>query len=416
MKASILTIGDEILYGDTIDTNSAFIGQHLSEIGLAIDNIISVSDTETGILHGLSIAEKSDVVIITGGLGPTKDDITTHTLSRYFDVDLKKNARIYKKLKAYYLSRDRAFGEQQARMAYIPGNATLLENKIGTAAGMWFYEHNTIFVSLPGVPYEMKEILTLEVIPRLRKALDLPIIKHRYFNTAAKGETQLAALIEDIELKLPDALALAYLPSIGKVNIRLTGKGERKDVVEDLLTQFGNEIRDRLGKYIYAEGDLSHEEALGQLLIDRGKTVSTAESCTGGTIASKITRNSGSSQYYLGSVVSYSNEAKTGLLGVAEETIKWYGAVSEQTAREMIAGALSKFNSDYAIAVTGIAGPTGGSEEKPVGTVWIAVGNTTEVVAKKFNFVADRSRTIEVTSVMAVEMLRRFILSTLNFK
>jgi len=370
MKAVILTIGDEILIGDTVDTNSAWIGSQLNSIGVDVRKTISVGDRKNEIVTGLNEGlESGDLVLITGGLGPTKDDITKKTIADYFQVGFKRVPSIENKLRAYYESRKREFLPIHAAMADIPENAIVLNNRIGTAPGMWFEFQGKVIISMPGVPYEMKAIVTDEVIPRLKSSFELPVIRHRYFLAAGKGETFLAGKIADIEESLPLGFSLAYLPGMGKVKVRLK---------------------------------------------KTKKTLGTAESCTGGNVAHHITSFSGSSSYYNGSIVSYSNELKQKLLGVQETTLKEHGAVSERTVREMVTGARERLGVDYAIATSGIAGPSGGSDEKPVGTVWIAVGNKEHTVAKRFNFAKDRKINIELSAIVALEMLRRFMLGTLT--
>jgi len=415
MKAVILTIGDEILIGDTVDTNSAWIGSQLNSIGVDVRKTISVGDRKNEIVTGLNEGlESGDLVLITGGLGPTKDDITKKTIADYFQVGFKRVPSIENKLRAYYESRKREFLPIHAAMADIPENAIVLNNRIGTAPGMWFEFQGKVIISMPGVPYEMKAIVTDEVIPRLKSSFELPVIRHRYFLAAGKGETFLAGKIADIEESLPLGFSLAYLPGMGKVKVRLTGRGFEETSVQSSLKTIGDQIKVRLEKYIYGEDGAELVLVVGNLLKKTKKTLGTAESCTGGNVAHHITSFSGSSSYYNGSIVSYSNELKQKLLGVQETTLKEHGAVSERTVREMVTGARERLGVDYAIATSGIAGPSGGSDEKPVGTVWIAVGNKEHTVAKRFNFAKDRKINIELSAIVALEMLRRFMLGTLT--
>ncbi len=415
MKAVILTIGDEILLGDTIDTNSAWIGSELSTIGIDVRKTISVGDHRLEIRKGLDDAfDSGDLILVTGGLGPTKDDITKKTIAEYFDVGFKHIPELEQKLRQYYKRRNRKFLSMHAEMAQIPENAIALENALGTAAGMWFEYQGKVMVSMPGVPYEMKSIMTNEVFPRLMKQFQLPVILHRYFLTAGKGETVLASKIEDIEEGLPSGFSIAYLPGKGRVKVRLSGRGESAQEVALGLQKIGDQIQSRLAKYTYGGEGAEHVLAIADLMKERGLTLGTAESCTGGNVAHHITSFSGSSAYFQGGIVSYSNALKMKLLNVNAATLDNHGAVSEQTVREMVAGARNTLGVDYAIATSGVAGPTGGSDEKPVGTVWIAVGNAEETVAKKFTFVKDRTINIELSSVVALEMLRRMMLGTLK--
>ncbi|MBX2845429.1 MAG: CinA family nicotinamide mononucleotide deamidase-related protein [Saprospiraceae bacterium] len=417
MRAAILTIGEEILIGDTIDTNSAWMGRQLNLLGIDVRKVISVGDHAHEIEQSLNEAKAiADLILITGGLGPTKDDVTKKTLADYFGMQLVQNAALEADLRAYFERRKRKFLPMHAAMASLPEGALLLNNPLGTAPGMWFESADKIVISMPGVPYEMKAIMTEQVLPKLKREFSLPVIEHKYFYTAGRGESQLADKIADIEAGLPDGYSIAYLPGKGKVKVRLTGRGNDLLVVRSELERIGGAIFERLAKYTYSQEVGEHVSAIAEMMSAKGFTLGTAESCTGGNIARQITALSGSSRYYNGSIVAYSNDVKMKLLDVNASTLEEHGAVSEQTVREMVKGTLKHLAVDYAIATSGVAGPTGGSPEKPVGTVWIAVGNSAHTVAKKFTFAKDRGINIELSSVVGLEMLRRMLLGTLNLK
>lgn len=413
MKASILTIGDEVLYGQTINTNAAWMGEQLAQIGVRAYEVLTVSDDEAHIIKGLNqVKETADLILITGGLGPTKDDVTKTALCKFFNVGLKPNPVILQALEEFFSKRGLPMLDNNRHQADLPENCLALRNVKGTAWGMWFQDWGKVFVSMPGVPYEMKQIMTDEVLPRVKETFQLPAIIHKSILTAAIPESFLSEKLEPFEAQLPADIKLAYLPSAGKVRLRLTGAGYDKAVLEQRINEEAEKIKAIAGKYIYGyDGDL-FEAAAGKILKRLGKTMSTAESCTGGYIAHLITSVPGSSDYFKGSVISYHNEVKQNILGVREATLKSFGAVSEQTVIEMLRGVTVELNTDYGIAVSGIAGPGGGTPEKPVGTVWVAVGSAENYKTKMFSFPGSREQNIEWTSVVALEMLRKYLLET----
>ncbi|MBS1920837.1 MAG: competence/damage-inducible protein A [Bacteroidetes bacterium] len=419
VNASIITIGDELLIGQTIDSNSAFIGKELNKIGIWVRHRVAVGDDWNEIWHVLDEeSEKSDVIIITGGLGPTADDITKPLLCKYFSGKLVMNEQVLQHIKYLFekvFHRTGPLAERNIKQAEVPDTCTVLHNPRGTAPGMKFEKNNKIFFSLPGVPYEMKGLMIEEVIPVLKEHLTLPAIIHKTFFTVGQGESVIADKIKNWEESLPENIKLAYLPAFGMVKLRLTAKGDDTIDLENQLAPYINTLREFVKDYLVAEEDLPLEVVIGKILKEKNKTMATAESCTGGYIAHLITSVPGSSQYYKGSVVSYANEVKENILGVNHETLRSVGAVSKETVLEMVKGVIEKLNVDYAVATSGIMGPDGGSTEKPVGTVWIAVGHKTKTIAKQFHFRFERERNIEQTATTALNVLRKFILTSESF-
>jgi nicotinamide-nucleotide amidase len=411
VNASIITIGDELLIGQTIDTNSAFIASELNKIGIWVKRRVAIGDRRDEILKALSgQSEDCGVVIITGGLGPTADDITKPVLCEYFGSELVVNEDALQNVKNIFNRLNKPLLETNMKQAEVPGNCRVLQNHRGTAPGMWFEKEGVVYVSLPGVPHEMKGLMETGVLPALKEQLQLPSIVHRTMLVAGKGESEIAEMIKDFETNLPQHIKLAYLPAYGMVRLRLTGKaGEEEPLTTEVESLF-SELKSKVKEWMVAGEDISLQQAVSRLLVKKGKTLSTAESCTGGYIAHLITSLSGSSALYLGGVVSYDNEVKKGMLGVKPETLDKYGAVSEETVTEMAKGALETMKTDYALATSGIMGPGGGSEEKPVGTVWIAVASKEKVEARKFSFRFERSRNIELTANNALNLLRKFVL------
>lgn len=420
INASIITIGDELLIGQTIDTNSAFIAQELNKIGVWVRHRVAVGDVYDDIWKAFDDeSERSDIIIITGGLGPTADDITKPLLCKYFGGKMIVNEDVLSHVKYLFEKVYRRPGgmlERNLKQAEVPDVCTVLHNARGTAPGMMFCPpaggfREAVFFSLPGVPHEMKGLMVDEVIPRLKKKFYLPAIVHRTLLTAGIGESMLAELINDFEISLPEVIKLAYLPNYGMVKLRLTAHGDKQEEVEELIQPYFEELQKLTKEYLVTNEDEGLEVVIGKLLKAKNKTMGTAESCTGGYIAHLVTSVLGSSAYFKGTVVSYANEIKEEVLGVKKETLLSVGAVSEETAVEMVNGALKILNTDYAIAVTGIMGPDGGSEEKPVGTVWIAIGNKTKTETHKLNLRFDRQRNISLTAVNALNLLRKFILT-----
>ena len=397
MNAEIITIGDEILIGQIVDTNSQFIGQELNKIGVSVYQITSIQDDRQHILNALKEAqERVDIVILTGGLGPTKDDITKKTIAEYFnDHQLIEYPEVIEQIKEMFIKVNHPFNEVQRYQAQLPSKATLLKNVFGTAPGMWFYENETVFVSLPGVPYEMKGLITNEVLPKIQQQFKLPFILHKTIMTYGQGESMIAERIEDFENNLPPYIKLAYLPSFGKVRLRLSAKGAHKEILEKELNDKVAEIYQLIPEIITGlDDDSSLEKKVGALLKRNNETISTAESLTGGQIAANLVSVAGSSDYYKGSFVTYSAETKINLLGVSAETIDKYSVVSEEVALEMARGVKAKLQTNYAIAVTGNAGPGSDNTDKSVGIVYIAfISDTTELV-QEFDFGQPREKVI----------------------
>jgi nicotinamide-nucleotide amidase len=410
--ASIITIGDELLIGQVIDTNSAWMAQELNKAGILVRSRIAVGDIKDDIWEALDEAsEKSSLVLITGGLGPTADDITKPLLCDYFKGKMVLHEPTLQHVQALF-SRvfKRTLTDRNRKQAEVPDVCTVLRNDVGTAPGMLFRKGNTLFISMPGVPHEMKWIMEHQVIPQLHSWFQTGCIEHRTLLTAGIGESYLADMITDIEKALPPHIKLAYLPSYGMVRLRLTAIDSNQKELQETIDHHFRLLVAAVKEYLVIDDDIPMELVVGNLLKERGKTLATAESCTGGYIAHKLTSHAGSSAYFMGSVVGYDNSIKQRVLDVKTATLENKGAVSEETVREMIKGILEVMKTDYAIAVSGIMGPDGGSETKPVGTVWIAVGNPSETLARKFNFRFDRMRNIELTAINALNLLRQFIL------
>lgn len=410
MKAELITIGDEILIGQTIDTNSAWMAKNLRQVGINIDRITSISDTHEAIILALREAQgRSEVILLTGGLGPTKDDITKSTLCNYFKTRLIRNEEVLFKIEQFFSERGRVMLESNRMQADLPEACTILPNNMGTACGMWFEKEGNIFVSMPGVPYEMKGLMKEQVIPRLKERFKLPELYHKTIMTEGIGESFLAEKVKHWEEELEgDQIKIAYLPSPGIVKVRLSIEGnEDLHIYKEKLIKRAEEFKKIVPEYVFGEDDITVPEAIGIQLRNIKQTVSTAESCTGGHIAHLLTSIAGSSDYFKGSIVSYSNEVKTKLLGVEEDILKNYGAVSRQVVEQMAMGVRKRMDTDYALATSGVAGPSGGSDEKPVGTVWIAIATDQGVYSKKFLFEKDRSRNIRRASLAALSILRR---------
>ncbi len=407
MTAEIITIGDELLIGQVIDTNSTWIAEQLNLVGIKVHQITSISDNNKHILKTLADAEtRADVILITGGLGPTKDDITKATLCEYFDTQLEFNETAFKNIEILFKIRGFQVSKLNRLQAEIPASCTPLHNTNGTAPGMWFECKDKIFVSMPGVPFEMKPLVTNEVLPRLSKKLNGRFIAHKTILTQGVGESFLAKTIENWEARLPENIKLAYLPQPGMVRLRVTAIGDDKAELQNRLDEEIDTLIKIIPDLIFGYNEDSLELVVGQLLKAATKTISTAESCTGGYIAHLITSIAGSSEYFKGSVISYANEVKTDELGVETETLVQYGAVNEGVVTQMATGARNKLKTDYTIATSGISGPDGGSDEKPVGTTWIAIATSEKVIAQKFSFGEHRGRNIRKAALTALNMLR----------
>lgn len=406
MKATIITIGDEILIGQILDTNSRYISRALNAHGIVVAERTSIGDDRSQIVETLDRAlSQSEVVIITGGLGPTKDDITKHTLCDYFGSTLRYDETEAEHIRTLLAVRNIAFNDLNRGQAMVPECCTVLHNAHGTAPGMWFEQNGRVVVSLPGVPFEMQHLIDEEVMPRLKARFELREIVHRTMITFGIAESILAERIAKWEEALPDYIRLAYLPAPNVVRLRLSAyEVEGKEVRHEIDNLF-EELRSIIPDNIAGFEEASVEELVHNILINKGLTLATAESCTGGAIASKFTAQAGASAYFLCGVVSYSNESKNSVLGVEMSDITHFGAVSEQVAKAMASGARAISGADFAISTTGIAGPTGGSKEKPVGTVWIGVATPNRCFAVLKNCGTDRSQIISRATAYAIAML-----------
>ena len=412
MNAEIITIGDEILIGQILDSNSKWIAEELNKIGVSVYQISSIQDEKQHILNALEEAEsRADIVILTGGLGPTKDDITKHTLATYFDSEMEMNYEVEEFIKNMFAKLNYPFTEVNRQQALVPVKCTPLKNKLGTAPGMWFNNDNKVIVSLPGVPNEMKGLMLTEVLPRIQEKYQLPFIIHRTIMTYGMGESMVAARIEEWENNLPQFIKLAYLPSYGKLRLRLSAKGEELSVLENGLKEEISKLDTIIGDIIvgFKESE-TIEVAIGKILTEKKMTIATAESCTGGSIARLLTSVPGSSAYFIGSIVAYSKESKIKLLEISSEIIEKHTLVSKEVAQEMALGIQRILNVDYAIGITGNAGPTTDDTDKSVGVVFISLATPNGVLTEEFNFGKPRLKVIERSSVKALEILRKEIL------
>ena len=406
--AEILTIGDEILFGQITDTNSTWMSKELDELGIRVIRKTTVGDNETDILSAFIEAEsRAHLVLITGGLGPTNDDLTMPMLARHFESNIVKNQEVEDHVRHIFESRGMAFTEMNKRQALVPEAATVLHNVNGTAPGTWYEREGTVFVSMPGVPHEMKQLMKDHVLPKVRAFFHTPVIYHKLVKTVGIGESFLADKIKDWEASLPEHISLAYLPSIGHVKLRLTATGTDREQLADEVQTLIDQAMPIMGKYVYGYNGTTLEEAVGQLLLEQKQTIALAESCTGGYVQHKLTTIPGSSAYFQGGVVPYHNDFKMDLIGVKEETLVTHGAVSEETVREMAEGVRKRFNASIGAATSGIAGPGGGSEEKPVGTVWIACSNGKQTIAKKLNLTKNRKLNIELSQISLLNLVRK---------
>lgn len=411
VKAEIIAIGDELLYGQIVDTNSHWISVELDLLGVRVIRKTTVGDNPSDILAAFEEAEKrADLILMTGGLGPTQDDLTKPLLAAYFDCAIVEVPAAVEAVSSYFKRRGREMTPLNILQGHLPSCCTYVPNEVGTAPGMWFERAGTYWMSMPGVPHEMKKLMRDFVLPKIPQIFELPVIVHQVIKTVGIGESWLADLINDWENALPPHLKLAYLPSLGHVKLRITGFGVNK---EQILTEIQLQIQavmPKITKYVYGYNEETLETAIAKLLIQSDKTIALAESCSGGYISHLITTVAGSSRYFQGSIVPYKNEFKTNLLGVKSETLETSGAVSEETVLQMAMGVKNQFQSDFGLASTGIAGPDGGSEEKPVGTVWIScVGNGISI-AKKLQLTQDRMLNIQLTAVSVLNLLRICIL------
>lgn len=412
MFAEIITIGDELLIGQVVDTNSAFIAEKLNDIGVSVYQITSVQDDREQILHALKEAEsRSDVIIMTGGLGPTKDDITKQTLCEYFGDTLVLNSAVLSHVEELFKKHiSTPISELNRRQALVLSSAEVLHNEFGTAPGMWIPRNGKVVISLPGVPYEMRNLISYQVIPKVIQEFRRPFIIHKTIITYGMGESGIAEILESIEEGLPKEVKLAYLPSLGSVRLRLTGKGLNKERLNQLIDAEAEKIKALLGDYVYGENGMEPlEVVVANLLKQKKMTLGTAESFTGGRIAQKITRNPGASAYFKGSVVCYATQTKVEVLGVSQEVIDRYSVVSSQVAEAMAINLRRLLKTDFAIATTGNAGPTKGDSDAEVGTVFIAIASPKKVVVQRFQMGGQRDRVVEKSVNKAFELLQKEI-------
>jgi len=415
VKAEIITIGDEILYGQILDTNTQWISLELDKLGIKTVRKSSVGDQKSEILQILTEAEqRADVVFITGGLGPTKDDLTKKILAEYFGCELAMHPIALQDVTEFFAKRGRELSDINRDQALLPTKAEFIRNSQGTAPGMWFNEKGVIWVSMPGVPFEMKNIMEQEVLPRLVSHFQTPVIYHKVIKTVGIGESYLSELIESWELQLPAQIKLAYLPSVGIVKLRLTAVGEDLAQLQADVELELEKVNPLIHSYIFGYEKEELAEVVGRLLLDQKATLSVAESCTGGHLAHQFTQNPGSSAYFIGGILSYANQVKIDQLGVSEEILNTDGAVSEACIQAMAQGVQSRLGTTYALATSGIAGPDGGTAEKPVGTVWIALAHPTGVITRKLTLGGTRMQNIYLSSLACVNLLRKFLINDLS--
>ena len=405
--AELLTIGDEILYGQIVDTNSQWMSVELDKVGIKVIRKTSVGDVESEILTAFAEAEKrADIILITGGLGPTNDDLTKPLLAKYFNCELKINEEALREVTEFFKSRGRELTEINRQQAALPTACEKITNPNGTAPGMWFEKNGKVFMSMPGVPHEMKKMMTESVIPKLKQTFKTPVIYHKVIRTIGIGESFLAEKISDWEKALPPHIKLAYLPNLGEVKLRLTSFGDSNKNMQAEVNELTEKLKLIVGQFIFGYGEDPIELVIGNTLRKKKLTLSVAESCTGGYLSHLITSVPGSSDYFLGSMIPYSYEIKMRQLGVKPETLEKYGAVSEPTISEMANVVRARFNTDIGVATSGIAGPGGATPDKPVGTVWIAYSDKHQTVTKKLQLSKDRMINIRVASVAVLNLIR----------
>ncbi len=410
MKAEIVTIGDELLIGQVVDTNSTWLATQLNQIGIAVNRIHSISDDAAEIKSILDdVKNRVNLLIFTGGLGPTKDDISKKAIAEYFNLELYENLQVLEQVRQFIHNRGFSMNELNRQQALVPENSRVMINRKGTAPGMWIEKDGFVCISLPGVPYEMKDIMVQDGLPALKKYFDTPFIVHRTILVHGISESQLAIKVEAWEDAIPKTIKLAYLPSPGRIRLRFSSVGKDKLAIETAIQEQISALEQLIPEHIVAYEDTNIEIVLSQVLREKGLKMATAESCTGGRIASKLTQLPGSSEWYAGSIIAYHNDLKTNLLQVPPTQIEEHGAVSSEVAKAMLLGLLDKPQVEVGLAVTGIAGPDGGTNEKPVGTVWIAVGNKKEQTIEHYQLGTQREQNIERASVIALTMLWNFV-------
>lgn len=405
--AEIITIGDEILYGQTLDTNSHWISGELDAAGILVTRKVAIGDDKQTILKTLEEAEnRSDIVLVTGGLGPTNDDLTKPCLVEYFDTELVRNEEALRNIESLFAKAGREMNDLNAQQADMPANCEVVDNLIGTAPGMWFERNGKVVVSMPGVPYEMKKMMTDSIIPKLQEKYVEGGVYHRMIRTVGVPESKLADQIKEWEQQLPSTIKLAYLPTTGSVKLRLTSKGNDENQILSALQEQIDKVLPLIQKHVYGFDGEEIEEAIGRLLKSHNKTIAVAESCTGGYLSHKITSVPGSSKWFIGSFVPYSNQLKNEQLHVPLEVLEKHGAVSEPVVLALAENVRKEFRTDVGVSVSGIAGPGGGTKEKPVGTVWIAYADGQKSVAKEFHFTKNRNINIQFTAMAALNMIR----------
>jgi len=405
-----ISIGDELLIGQVINTNAAWLGEHLSNAGFQLDSSLTIGDSEQAILDAFNACMDADLVLVTGGLGPTADDITKPTVCKFFGTELEFCQAAYDNVVALFKRRGFQMSERNRSQAMLPKSCEYVPNTYGTAPCMWLEKNNVVFAFMPGVPFEMKGIFTDELLPRIKQRFHAVPYEKRVIMTTGIGESFLADKIKEWEEALPKFLSLAYLPQYGMVRLRLSGRHEDAELLHQTLDDQIGKLSQLIREYIFAMQDQPIERTVFDLLINIGKTFASAESCTGGNIAHVITLIPGSSEVFKGTAVTYATATKTKVLGVPAETIEQYGVVSREVVERMAAGVRSLMESDYGVATTGVAGPGGGTDENPVGTVWIGVATPTGLVSKRFNFGKDRENVISRATIAAYEMLRQQII------
>ena len=411
VKVEIITIGDEILIGQIVDTNSAWMATQLNKYGFELAQITSVHDKEDHIIESMEMAlKRADVILFTGGIGPTNDDITKQTLTKFFQTKLVFNESVIRNIEQLFSTRPNfVINELTRAQAMVPENCIVIQNPVGTAPITWFEKDGKVIVSMPGVPYEMKHAMSSEIIPRLHNHFKTPVLIHKTVQVYGYGESILALKIADWENELPEYISLAYLPNSGIVKLRLSGLMDNSLELEFIMNQHIDKLHQILGSSIVAFEDIPIEQLVGNMLKSKGLMVVTAESCTGGNIAHQFTSIPGSSEFFKGSVVAYSNEIKTNVLNVSQDDLEKFGAVSQSVVEQMAVGARKLLKADVAVSTSGIAGPTGGTEKKPVGTVWIAVSSENELISREFHFGPLREQNILRASQAALLLLKEII-------
>ena len=414
IKAEIICIGDELLIGQTINSNAAWMGQELNKIGIDVYQVSTISDDRNHIINALNEAlKRAELVLITGGLGPTRDDITKYTLAEYFKSSLVRNKKAYEQIEKMLKKRSIPMNDLNRKQADVPERARIFLNYAGTAPAMWFEQEGKVVISMPGVPYEMKDFMTKQILPAISQYFKTPVIIHRNILTYGTFEAKLAEILSGFEDQLPREIKLAYLPTDGVIKLRLTGHGDKEERIKNMIDREVEKLYEIIPKYIFGEQDDSLEKCIGVLLKEKDETLCTAESCTGGMIAHQITTVPGSSEYFIGSIVAYSNRIKEKELGVNLATLEKEGAVSRQVVEQMAQGVREYFDTGYSIATSGIAGPTGATMEKPVGTVWIAVAGKNGTYSRKYIFGNNRIHNIKRSTLASLNLLRQYIIGEL---